>query len=187
MHEAKFARILAVRTFGMRHEDFEPGLMRRTEERNSLVVLDMSDQTHIDFDQPDGDQDEQDRHEAAAHQAVAELEVDAGDQHEGERDRNALVGHVGREHHPRHRHVDQEADAEQRHGKRMDSQQPVTHREDRRGAKDADDRESDEVGIDLDDVDQTVELAARLPPDAAGEIERRAGDQENGGRHEGEP
>ena len=77
--------------------------------------------------------------------------------------------------------------AQERHGERMNAQQPVADRERGRGGDDADDRERDEVGVELDDVDDAVDLAARLPPDGAGEVERRAGEQQGRGRHEGEP
>ena len=158
--------------------------MRLIEARNSLVEVDSDGPGRVDLDHPHQEHHHQQREEAAAHEAVAQVDVDAGDQHEDEGDRQALVAHIGREQHARHRQIDGGADDEQHPEQRMDAQQPVPHRPHRAGHDQRDQRQRDDVGIALDDVDQPVDLAEPLPVILVGEAERRAREQQRDRRQE---
>ena len=118
------------------------------------------------------------RQEAVAHETVPQIEIGAGDQHEGEGDRQALVGHVGVEGDARHGHVDGAADREHDPEQGMQAQQVAARGPDRAGDDDRQQSEGGKVGIDFDGVDQAVDLAEPLPIVVGGKPHGRAQEQQ---------
>ena len=104
--------------------------MRRTDVLNSLVESESCDQLRSISMHAAGDENDEHDHEGAAHQPAAQVQVAAGEQHEGDAERHALVGHVGVEHDARQSEIDGAADDEQRPHQRMKVQDAVAHRPD---------------------------------------------------------
>ena len=104
--------------------------MRRTEERNWLVVSDSCDQLKSISISRTAIRTMSTIMKRAPHQAAAQFQIAAGKQHEGDADRHALVGHVGVEHDARHSEIDRAADDEQHVDQRMKTQDAVADRPD---------------------------------------------------------
>ena len=175
VHQAEVAHVLAERAVGIGDEHFRA---RRDAAHRGAELAGRIRQLRpvvIDLDQPRGDQDDQHDHEGPPHQAAAQLQIAAGEQHEDDADRHALVGHVGVEHDARQREINRGADHEQREDQRMKAQHAVADRPHDAGDHDRHEREGGDVGIIADDIHQPVDLAALLPVGGADKLHGRAG------------
>ena len=137
--------------------------MRRTEERNSLVESDNCDQLKSISISRAAIRTMSTTMKPRRTRRRRKSQIAAGEQHEGDADRHALVGHVGVEHDARQREIHHAADDQQRQDQRMKAQHVMADRPDDAGGHDRDQREGGDVGIIGDDIHQPVDLAALLP------------------------
>ena len=108
----------------------------------------------------------------------------AGDHHEGERDRQALIRHVGLEDDPRHGEIDDGADDQQSPAGRMKLQCAMAQAKAGRKGHDPGEQQGREMRVDLDDIEQAIELAAELPHERRSQAPGRAHHQERQYRQE---
>ena len=109
------------------------------------------------------EQERDQRDQANAGDALAQLDGEAGNQHEGERDRQPLIGKMRAEYRARQDQIDRHTDAEYRPPDRVKAQRIPPTRE--RGCDHDDGQQANGHGriIDLDHRHQAVELAVKLP------------------------
>ena len=105
---------------------------------------------------------------------MAQIEMGAGNDHESERDRHALICHEGVEDHARHRQINDPAEHKQHPAQGMELERALPHAPAGGESDDGSEHKSGKVGIDLDDVDEAVELAVELPQERATQSPGRA-------------
>ncbi len=187
MHQAEVAHVLAAGHVGIGHQ--HPGArldqLHGAAEIGAPAGQPVPDRLHLRH--PDSEEEQQQDDEAPLHQPAAQIDADAGQHHEGDGHRQALVRHIGGESLARHGEIDRAADDQQRHQEGMNAHQLVPRRPQAGRHDDGGEREGHVVVIDADDPLDALDLALGLPVVLPGQAPGGAGQQQRHHGKEGQP